>query len=93
MLTKEIINEKIKKQGYTPLKYEFIGWQTMINFIDKNGYKYSTSWNNFKKSKKFQVVGEANPYSVENAKLYLRLNNMNVILLSTEIKNVQDLLN
>lgn len=92
MLTKEIINDKIKNQGCIPLAYEFIGWQTIVNFLDKDGYKYSTSWNNFKKSKKLQIVGQSNPYSVENARLYLQLNNMNVVLLSHKINNVQELL-
>lgn len=61
-----------------------------IIFCDLKGYKYRTQWENFKSSKNFKIITYSNPYSLENAKLYLKLNNIDVEILSNKINNVTE---
>lgn len=91
-LTKEFINNSIIKRGYIPLDFEVYGYKQNIKFMDSYGYKYEVNWTNFNHSQNFKQITYTNPYSVENAKLYLKLNNIPIKLISKEINNVTELL-
>jgi len=87
-LEKDKINLEILKRGYLPIDFKVGGYLDDICFMDKNGYKYSIKWENFKSSKNFKQITYSNPYSVENAKLYLKLNNIPIELISDNIELV-----
>ena len=45
--TKDEVIERIKEKGFEPLEFDWNGYKSMINFKDKDGYKYSISWSRF----------------------------------------------
>lgn len=88
-LTQEYINNIIKKNGYIPMDTHLTNYLDKVYFKDIQGYKYASDWEVFKRGRnKFKPIIYSNPFSAENAKLYLILNNISMELLSTEIKSV-----
>lgn len=84
-LTQEFIEKECEKMGYKVLsKYK----NNKISIIvrDKEGYMYYCTFNNLKNSN-LQKFSKLNPYTLENIKLYIKLNNINVELLSDEYKD------
>lgn len=75
-LNENSVKEYIEKRGYIFINLFKMNDSREITFEDKSGYKYKTSWENFKSSKNFKPITYSNPFSVENAKLYLKLNNL-----------------
>ena len=60
----------------------------IIDFEDKNGYKYRFPYNYIKYYKKIKPITKSNYFSVENIKNYIRINNLNVTLLSKSYENI-----
>ncbi len=89
-LKTEKIIEMVKSKGYIFLERTKDDFRNIIIFSDNEGYKYQTQWENFKKSKNFKQITYSNPFSIENAKLYLKSNFPNVELISSEIKDVTE---
>lgn len=89
-LNKEYVDREIIKRNYIPIDFEIMGYKSKIHFKDNDGYKYSIVWENFLKSKNFKQITYTNPYSLENAKLYLLKNNIPIELISDKINNVSE---
>jgi len=87
-LRKENIDLIANNMGYGIIKYPN-NYLDKIYFIDEYGYKYMSNWETFKRSKnKFKPITFNNPFSVENAKLYLINNNIPIKILSDNIDSV-----
>jgi len=55
--------------------------------LDKNGYTYVRTWSDLKRLSNFHIADDSNPYSIQNIKLWCKLNNKLFELISTEYKN------
>lgn len=89
MVTEEVVNNRIKERGYIPLCNSGIdGYLTRIEFCDKYGYKYNMDWTSFNRGKKICNITYSNIYSIENIKLFLKINNINSELISNEFISV-----
>ena len=87
-LTDKGIRKEIFKQGYVPFDDEYdIGYKDKVLFKDSHGYKYSVAWENFLRSKNYQIVSPTNKFTIENIKLYITKNKLPVELLSTTYLN------
>lgn len=86
----EKVKQELEKRNYNLIELIKNGDSRQIVFLDDDGYKYKTSWENFKKSKNFKQVTYSNPFSIENIKLYLKINNIPIGLISTEFSSVLD---
>lgn len=86
----EKVRKALEDRSYVLIELIKNGDSRQIIFSDKDGYKYKTSWENFKNSQNFKQVTYSNPFSIENIKLYLKLNNIPIELVSTEFQNVSD---
>lgn len=62
------------------------------NLIDASGYKYYCCLKHLFRGSIPNIVGTTNPYSIENIKLWIEINNKRYTLLSTSYKNAQDYL-
>jgi len=87
-ITEEYVRKYIKEYGYdlisfVPVKYDMI-------FSDKDGYKYKHNFMGFKKGVRPWIVGKINPYNIDNIKLYLLNNNINLELISSSINNIKE---
>lgn len=77
------------------LSTEYKGRKNPLKFIDKLGYLYDNSWDDLnklikRKSKNkdsnFSVFGNGNKYTIENIKNYIKVNNINLILISKKFE-------
>lgn len=87
MLNIEQINEKLVSIGILPIN-DYNGLRQKYELIDINGYRYFTNLLGIviqdKIPWKFHKI---NPYSIYNIKNFIKTNNIEVELLSTEYKN------
>lgn len=85
-ITKEEAIKILNDNGYELLSDEYTNSQTRIYIMDLNGYKFETCINSFNRNIKqnisFRIVDSKNPFSIDNIKLWLKLNNKPFILLS-----------
>lgn len=65
---------------------EYINAYEKLDWIDELGYKYQCSYRNLKKYSKSNKFDARNEYTIENIRLYIKLNNIPYELLSTEYK-------
>lgn len=77
------------ENGYTLLS-EYKGANKYVDVMDEDGYKYRTTRNSFIKNGKPLPIVASNPYVIENIKNYIKLNNINVELLSDKFTNSKD---
>jgi len=91
-LSTEFIKSEIIKRGYIPNFEEYTGNSQKLELSDGNGYKYLTTWISFKNSNPY-TFHKSNPYTIDNIKLWLKLNNKPYKLLSTGYVNNTSLLN
>lgn len=80
--TYEEVKEYIESLGYMLLSDIYINSNTKLIFKDKEGYYYTSNLNNLKNSKSPWLVHTSNPYSLQNIKLWLKLNNKPYILVT-----------
>lgn len=76
----------VKEREMTILDGEYKDKNSPFILQDKDGYKYRTNYGNFKYGNP-AIVRETNPFSIHNIKNYIKLNNINVELLSEEYIN------
>ncbi len=76
------VKEYIESLGYILLSDIYINSNTKLIFKDKEGYYYTSNLNNLKNSKFPWLVHTSNPYSLQNIKLWLKLNNKPYILVT-----------
>lgn len=92
-LTKEYMDKVIIDNGMIPLDFKVESCNQQIHYMDKDGYKYNYSWSQFKhriNKTPIQKISQSNIYSIENIKLYLKLNNITSELLSDTFTKVTD---
>ena len=83
--------EKIKddiynEYGYKIISGEYTNLNSMFDIVDNDGYKYYATINYIKRG--MRKISSHNKYSIDNIKLWLKLNNKPFILLSdTYINN------
>ena len=87
--TLENIREKFIKKGYIPLFENYKNAYTKLLGMTKEGYKFyaNSCLKNFEDNHKPSIFYVHNPYTIENIKLWLKLNNKPYELLSTEFKS------
>jgi len=92
------IKSIVENKGYSLLNIQYIdkgNGNNSVIFIDvqdKIGYKYFITYNDFKTNSFFYHVRNNNPYSIENIKLWLHINNKNFILLDNVYISAKDLM-
>ena len=60
-LTDDEVRKEVVRQGYVPFRKKYaIGYKDKVLFKDKGGYKYSVRWENFLRSKNYQIVSPTN---------------------------------
>lgn len=69
---------------------EYLGDKHYYNFIDENEYKYYSLIQNIKKGSKPRIASIHNPHSIENIKLWCKLNNKTFELKSDVFIGVND---
>lgn len=79
-MVKDIFN----KQGYELLSENYNNPREKLNIKDNEGYKYYLTFDQFLKGNKSRIFGNQNPFSIENIKLWLKLNSINYEILSSE---------
>lgn len=73
---KEDIIKVIKEKGFIPLYFDWNGYDSIVNFKDKDGYKYSVTWGHFYRGDNFKICFTGNNNnSLDNIKNYIRINN------------------
>lgn len=89
--TKYIIKE-CKKMGYTLIN-EYKNNNTTLFLKDKKGYIYSSNWISLKCGHLPNIVNKNNPYSIQNMKLWMKINNIDKYeLISTEYSDANEYL-
>jgi len=81
------VKDCIEDFGYYLISNEYINNKTKLIIKDIYGYYYFISFQNFKITKKgvlSRIVDTSNPYSIQNIKLWCKLNNKPFELLSNE---------
>lgn len=92
-LTKEYMNKMIIENGMIPLEFEVTSCNQQIHYMDKDGYKYNYSWSQFKhriNKRPIQKISQSNIYSIDNIKLYMKLNNIDCEIVSDVFTKVTD---
>ena len=87
-MCKRLTLEEVKKiikdvSGYDLLESEYKNKDTKMTCIDSDGYKYYSSFASLKKCGKARAFHTNNPYTIENIKLWMKLNGKTDTLLST----------
>lgn len=72
--------ELYNKYGYKIINGEYNGLNSMFDVIDDEGYRYYATISSIKRG--VRKISSYNKYSIENIKLWLKLNNKPFILLS-----------
>lgn len=83
-LTLEEVKEIVKEiSGYDLLENEYRNKDTKMTCIDSYGYRYYSSLGNLKRVGKSSAFHSNNPYTIDNIRLWIKLNNRTDTLLST----------
>lgn len=95
--SREYVEQKLEKYGYHIIVYNEVKCHGKHSeLIDDDGYKYNVSLETFmarENPKRFPIVHNSNIFAIENIRTYIKNNNFDVELLSTEyVKNDQNLL-
>lgn len=84
--TKQDLLNILNEYGYSLLfDIDYQNVKQNIHCVDKNGYKGITTLDRLiNKKSPFTIFHKKNPYSIENIHNYIKINNLNCTLLSTE---------
>lgn len=80
----EEIYEFFKSKGLELLDREYVGNSTKVSCVDSDGYKVQISYSDLSSGKIPSRVHKSNPYTIDNMKYYIKLNNNNIELISTQ---------
>lgn len=87
MLNIKEINNKLNKIGMLSIE-KYNGLNKKYDIVDKDGYKYYINLYSIINHNKYPwKFHKSNPYSIENIKNFIKINNINVELLSNEYIN------
>lgn len=81
-LTYEEVKNFINSLGYELLSKEYLRNEQKLILRDDEGYLYSTSINNLKNNRMPNKFNKSNPYTIQNIKLWCKLNNKPYELIS-----------
>lgn len=70
----EQIRQVIKNKGYNWIEGEYITCKSKL-VLEKDGYRYSLSYNQLLKGSPPKKWGKSNPFSVQNLRVYLKREN------------------
>jgi hypothetical protein len=87
----DFVKQKIINKGYIPLFDEYKNNKQKLLLETKEGYKLISSFDRLRKSNP-NIFDPSNPYTITNIKLWLKLNNKEVELLSNKYENNHKLL-
>lgn len=86
--TLQEVKGKLKEKQLYMLKEEYINGLTKFDIVDNEGYKYVISFKEYiQHNKQLDKFSKYNPHTIENIKLWLKLNGFENELLSTEYIN------
>lgn len=74
----------LKDRKLKLLNGDFVDTKTKTDLIDENGYKYSLSFDCIrdKRTKRFNIVGKSNKFSIENIQQFIKNKNRGTKVLS-----------
>ena len=83
----------IQNKGYI-INGDFVynNENSLVDISDKYGYRYLVEFRSIVKGVKQRIVSKNNPYSIDNINLYIKLNNINVKLISDKYISNKDYL-
>lgn len=81
-LSYKFVYDYIKQRGYELLDIIYKNNSTKLTLRDKDGYYYYIHFNSFKNCKNPDKFEKRNPYTVQNIKLWCKLNNKQFELIS-----------
>jgi hypothetical protein len=82
--TYEEVKEYVEKLGYEFISEEYINVFKKFIIKDKEGYYYLCNFNNIKNHKNPECFHTCNPYTLQNIKLWLELNKVELELVTNE---------
>jgi len=88
--TYEEIKQYINNLGYELISKEYKNNSTKLIFVDNFGYLYYSSLNNIQTCKSLNIVSFYNPYTIQNIKLWCKLNNKSFELISNIYINAKE---
>ena len=87
----EEVKNKLKEKELYMIKDEYINSSTKFDIIDNEGYKHLICFKEYLQyNKRLDKFSSYNPHTIENIKLWLKINGYKNKLLSTEYKNSND---
>lgn len=90
-ITMDFIKNKLKESGYELLnENDYKNNKTKLTFRDNEGYIYYQSYNSFYKGVKSLKWSSSNPYSIVNIKNYLKINNIDLEILTEKYISSKD---
>lgn len=85
-LTIEEVRDLTMRKGFELVTDKYINNMTKLIFKDKNGYFYESTLTTFSRAKNMHKFHILNPFTIQNIKLLLKLNNMSLELISKKYK-------
>ena len=82
----DLVREMLKEKGYILVSEEYLNTSTKLIFYDNDGYYYFKSLSDVLCSSSYKFH-KSNPYTIENIKLWCKLNNKPFELMSKEYIN------
>lgn len=82
ILNQNEVEEEIKQYGFELIS-NYTGIHNNLTLIDKDGYKYFTNLLTLRTGSTRKFVN-SNPYTIDNIQLFLKINDINIELVSTE---------
>jgi len=86
----DLVNEYLRKLGYTLISKEYKNNKSKLVFKDKNGYLYYMSFETISRGNKPKKFHKTNIHTIHNIKLWCKLENKPFELISVEFKGVFD---
>jgi hypothetical protein len=83
----EFIKQEFIKYEYEPCFDEYNGCESKLKCKNKDGYIGFLSYANMKQGNSFSIFSKENSYSIHNIRHYIKINGINVKLLSDEWKS------
>lgn len=76
------IKNEVESYGYNLLDSKWTGNHTRIDVMDKDGYKGRVKLESLRSGGRFYMFHPSNPYSLDNLKLYCKLNGLECMILN-----------
>lgn len=83
------VKEYINSLGYELITNFYKNNAQKLTLKDKNGYYYLTTLNNLRSGNKPNYIDKSNPYTIQNIKLWCKLNNKEFELISEVYEGAQ----